>query len=36
VLEGEGVPEHELLADSPDLEGADLRACQSYAADVIA
>jgi uncharacterized protein (DUF433 family) len=32
----EGVPEQELLSDYPDLEAADLRACQSYAADVIA
>ena len=32
----DGVPEQELLADYPDLEPDDLRACQSYAADVIA
>jgi uncharacterized protein (DUF433 family) len=31
----EGVPEQEILADYPDLEAADLRACQSYAADLI-
>ncbi len=32
----DGVPEVELLADYPDLETADLRACQAYAADLIA
>jgi uncharacterized protein (DUF433 family) len=32
----DGVPEDELLADYPDLEAADLRACQAYAADLIA
>jgi uncharacterized protein (DUF433 family) len=31
-----GVPEDELLADYPDLEPADLRACQAYAADLVA
>jgi len=34
VLEmlGEGVPESEILADFPDLEPADIRACLLYAA----
>ncbi len=32
----DGIPEEELLADYPDLEAADLRACQAYAADLIA
>ncbi len=32
----DGVPEDELLADYPDLEAADVRACQAYAADLIA
>lgn len=31
-----GVPESELLADYPDLEPDDLRACLSYSADLIA
>ena len=31
-----GVPESELLADYPDLEPDDLKACLSYAADAIA
>jgi uncharacterized protein (DUF433 family) len=31
-----GVPESELLADYPDLQPEDLRACQAYAADLIA
>ena len=31
-----GVPERELLADYPDLEEEDLRACLGYCADVIA
>jgi uncharacterized protein (DUF433 family) len=31
-----GVPEEELLADYPDLEPDDIRACQAYAADLIA
>ena len=31
-----GVPEAELLADYPDLQPADLRACLAYAAEVIA
>ena len=29
-----GVPESELLADYPDLEPEDLRACMAYAADL--
>jgi uncharacterized protein (DUF433 family) len=32
ALEG-GVPEEELLADYPDLEPEDLRACLAFAAD---
>jgi len=32
----EGVPETEILADYPDLEADDLRACLAYAADMIA
>ena len=31
-----GVPEAELLADYPDLEPEDVRACQAYAADLVA
>jgi uncharacterized protein (DUF433 family) len=31
-----GVPESELLADYPDLCSEDLRACQAYAAEMIA
>jgi uncharacterized protein (DUF433 family) len=31
-----GIPEAELLADYPDLEPDDLRACQAYAAELIA
>ena len=31
-----GVPEGELLADYPDLESADIRACLNYAAEAIA
>lgn len=31
-----GVPEAELLADYPDLQPEDLRACLAYAADLIA
>jgi uncharacterized protein (DUF433 family) len=31
-----GVPEGELLADYPDLEPDDIRACLAYAADTIA
>jgi uncharacterized protein (DUF433 family) len=31
-----GVPERELLADYPDLEPDDLRACLAYCADMIA
>lgn len=31
-----GVPEAELLADYPDLELDDIRACLNYAAEVIA
>jgi len=31
-----GVPESELLADFPDLERDDLRACMLYAAEMIA
>ena len=31
-----GVPEAELLADYPDLEPDDLRACLAYAADLVA
>lgn len=30
-----GVPEGELLADYPDLEPEDLRACLAYAADLV-
>jgi uncharacterized protein (DUF433 family) len=30
-----GVPESELLADYPDLEPEDLRACLAYAADLV-
>ena len=30
-----GVPESELLSDYPDLEPDDLRACLSYAADLV-
>jgi uncharacterized protein (DUF433 family) len=30
-----GVPESELLAEYPDLEPADLRACIAYAADLV-
>jgi len=30
-----GVPDVELLADYPDLEPGDLRACYAYAAEVI-
>lgn len=29
---GQGVPEAEILADFPDLEGDDIRACLLYAA----
>jgi uncharacterized protein (DUF433 family) len=32
----DGVPEVELLADYPDLEPADIRACLAYAAEAIA
>lgn len=31
-----GVPEAELLADYPDLEPADVRACLAYAAETVA
>jgi uncharacterized protein (DUF433 family) len=31
-----GVPEAELLADYPDLEPDDIRACQAYAAELVA
>ena len=31
-----GVPESELLADHPELQPEDLRACLAYAADVMA
>ena len=31
-----GVPDAELLADYPDLEPDDLRACLAYAADTVA
>ena len=31
-----GVPQAELLADYPDLQPEDLRACLAYAADLIA
>jgi uncharacterized protein (DUF433 family) len=31
-----GVPEAELLADYPDLEPADIRACLNYAAEAVA
>jgi uncharacterized protein (DUF433 family) len=31
-----GVPEADLLADYPDLQPDDLRACLAYAADLIA
>ena len=31
-----GVPESELLADYPDLEAEDFKACLSYAADSLA
>jgi uncharacterized protein (DUF433 family) len=31
-----GVPEEELLEDYPDLTSEDLRACQAYAADIVA
>ncbi|HEY7428162.1 MAG TPA: DUF433 domain-containing protein [Gemmataceae bacterium] len=31
-----GVPPEEILAEYPDLEPDDLRACQAYAADLIA
>ena len=31
-----GIPEAELLADFPDLESDDLRACLAYAADLVA
>lgn len=31
-----GVPEEELLADFPDLEPQDLRACLAYAAELAA
>ena len=31
-----GVPKSELLADYPDLEPDDLRACLAYSADLIA
>jgi uncharacterized protein (DUF433 family) len=30
-----GVPESELLAEYPDLEPEDLRACLAYAADLV-
>ena len=30
-----GMTEAEILADYPDLEAEDLRACQAYAADVL-
>ena len=30
-----GMAEAEILADYPDLEAKDLRACQAYAADVL-
>jgi uncharacterized protein (DUF433 family) len=30
-----GLPESELLADYPELESDDLRACLAYAADVL-
>ena len=30
-----GVPESELLADYPDLEPDDLKACLAYAADLV-
>ena len=30
-----GVPEAELLADYPDLEPEDLRACYAYAAELV-
>jgi uncharacterized protein (DUF433 family) len=30
-----GVPESEILADYPDLEPDDLRACLAYAADLV-
>jgi uncharacterized protein (DUF433 family) len=30
-----GVPESEILADYPDLEPDDLRACIAYAADLV-
>jgi uncharacterized protein (DUF433 family) len=29
------VPKEELLADYPDLEPEDIRACQAYAADLV-
>jgi uncharacterized protein (DUF433 family) len=31
-----GVPEAELLSDYPDLQAEDIRACQAYAAEIIA
>jgi uncharacterized protein (DUF433 family) len=31
-----GVPDTDIFADYPDLQPDDLRACQAYAADVIA
>jgi uncharacterized protein (DUF433 family) len=31
-----GAPEAEILADYPDLEPDDFRACQAYAADLVA
>jgi uncharacterized protein (DUF433 family) len=33
---GAGIPEVELLAEYPDLEPEDLRACLTYAAEVMA
>jgi len=30
-----GMTETEILADYPDLEAEDLRACQAYAADIV-
>lgn len=31
-----GISDTEILRDYPDLEAADLRACQDYAADIVA
>ncbi|HEY7329089.1 MAG TPA: DUF433 domain-containing protein [Gemmataceae bacterium] len=31
-----GVPQEEILAEYPDLEADDLRACHAYSADLIA